>query len=302
MLLVALALPGHARAERARPAHDAHPFDVTLFLDNDNLLLGAWSAMTSIEEDGNDFGRTHASGLGVGWDVVPDRLTLRFDAVSQLYLFPLAAVPVYDFAVIRTRFHELDQLRLGAAWTSPGAPWHASAGIALEISDRSDVTFGASGQQRLWHQAARDAGNRILWQYVYLSDGTPIRTYVVFDGALGATHVESFAPWLHFRARSDLGMRLSTLPAACSVDTEVELALLLGDANDLRAEGVLRERIDLWLDDGRASFHTTAELAAESAVLRIWMAVHWWRGDSRAAYWIYAFPNETMTFGATLRL
>jgi hypothetical protein len=97
-------------------------------------------------------------------------------------------------------------------------------------------------------------------------------------------------------------MRLSTLGAACSVDTDVELALLFGDRDDLRAEIVVRERIDLWLDDGRASFLTTTELAAESAVLRLWMAVHWYRGDSRASYWIYAFNNETMSFGVTLRI
>jgi hypothetical protein len=302
--LLWLALPLTAHAQRAPRTHDTHPFEATLWLDNDNLLLGAWSAMTNIEQDGNDFGRTHGAAIGVGWDVIPDRLTLRLDAVTQLFLFPLQPVPVYDYATIPTHFHELDRFHLVGSWTaaSRASPWHASAGIALEVSNRSDITFGATGEQQLWHHAARDAGNQILWQYVYLSDGTPIRTYVVVDGSIGATHVESFTPWLHLRARSDAGMRLSTLLAASSVDTEVELAMLLGDRDDLRAEILIRERADLWLDDGRASFHTTAELAAESAVLRLWMAVHWYTGDSRARYWIYAFPNETMTFGATLRL
>jgi hypothetical protein len=252
--------------------------------------------MTNIEEDGNDFGRTHGAGIAIGWDVIPDRLSLRLDAITELFLAPLVPVPIYDYSTIPTHFHELDRFRLGAAWTRFGAPWHASAGIGIDVSNRSDITFGATGQQRLWHVAARDAGNDILWQYVYLSDGTPVRAFFVADGMVGATHLESFAPWLHVRGQSDVGMRLSTLFAASSVDTEVELAILLGDPYDLRAEIVLRERVDLWLDDGRASFHTTAELAAESAVLRLWMAVHWYAGDARARYWIYAFPNETMTF------
>jgi hypothetical protein len=302
VVAVALAVTTPAAAQRAIPAHDTHPFELTLWLDNDNLLLGAWSALTNIEQDGNDFGRTHGAAIGAAWDVIPDRLTLRFDAVTELFLFPLQPVPVYDYATIPTHFHELDRFRLGGWWTHRGAPWHASAGIGLDVSNRSDITFGASGQQQLWHHAARDLGNRILWQYVYLSDGTPVRTFFVVDGSVGATHVESLTPWLHVRGRSDAGMRLSTLFAASSVDTEVELALLLGDRDDLRAEIVIRERVDLWLDDGRASFHTTAELAAESAVLRLWMAVHWYTGDQRAAYWIYAFPNETMTFGGTVRL
>jgi hypothetical protein len=293
-----------ALAQRAPRALDTHPFEATLWLDNDNLLLGGWSAMTNIEQDGNDFGRTHGAAIGVGWDVIPNRLTLRLDAITELFLAPLQAVPVYDYATIPTHFHELDRFRLSASWTGAEltSPWHASAGIGVDVSNRSDITFGATGQQRLWHQGARDLGNEILWQYVYLSDGTPIRVYVAFDGSIGATHVESFTSWLHLRFRSDAGMRLSTLLAASSVDADVEVALLLGDRDDLRAEIAIRERVDLWLDDGRASFHTTAELAAESAVLRLWMAVHWYSGDSRTAYWIYAFPNETMTFGGTVRL
>lgn len=275
---------------------------MTLWVDNDNLLLGAWSAMSDIEQDGNDFGRTHGAAVGVGWDVIPDRLTLRLDATTELFLAPLVPVPVYDYSTIPTYFHELDRFRLSTWWTRFGAPWHASAGISVEVSNRSDITFGASGQQRLWHVVARDLGNQILWQYVYLSDGTPIQTYFVADGSVGAAHLESLAPWLHLRAQSDVGMRLSTLWPASSVDTEVELGISIGDPYDLRAEVVLRERVDLWLDDGRASFHTTAELAAESGVLRLWMAVHWYTGDARARYWIYAFPNETMTFGATVRL
>ncbi len=296
-----LALAGTAEAQSPRP-DDTHPVDLTLWIDNDNLLLGAWSAITDITHDGNDFGRTHAAGLGIGWDVIPDRLSLRFDASSQLYLSPLQPVPYYDYAIIPTHFHELDQLRLGARWTDPTRPWHGGVGIGVDVSNRSDITFGASGQQRAWHQLAREAGNEILWQFVYLSDGTPVRTYFVMDGSFGVTHVESFTEWLHLRLRTDLGTRLSTLFAACSVDTELELAILLGDRDDLHAELAVRERSDLWLDDGSASFHTTTELAAESAVLRLWMAVHWYQGDSRAQYWIYAFPNQTMSFGATVRL
>lgn len=300
--VVVLALAGRARAERAPPRpRDTHPFELTLWLDNDNLFLGAWSALTNIEQDGNDFGRTHTSAIGIGWDAIPDQLTFRLDASTELYLFPLEPVPVYDYATIPTHFHELDRFRLGAYWTRYGVPWHVSAGIGVDVANRSDITFGATGQQQLWHHVARDLGNEILWQYVYLSDGTPVRTYVVADGTIGATHLESYGSWVHLRARSDVGVRLSTLFAACSVDTEVELGALLGNRDDLHAELLLRQRVDLWLDDGQASFRTTLEVAAESAVLRLWMAVHWYRGDSRANYWIYAFPNETMTFGVTLR-
>jgi hypothetical protein len=104
------------------------------------------------------------------------------------------------------------------------------------------------------------------------------------------------------RVRSDAGLALTTLLAGCNTFGELDLAILLGDRRDLRAELSVRQRGELWLQDPNASLRTTVELAAESAVLRIWMAIHWWTGDPRTAFYVHAFTNSTMTIGVTGRI
>lgn len=298
--LLALAWAGEARAQALVPG--ARDVELSLWLDNDNMLLGGWSAMVGIERDGSDFGRTHGSGLAATWNVVPRRVALRLEATSELFTVPLQPVGIYDRSTIPIHFHELDRFRLTIALAHPDQPWHASVGVGVDVSDRSDVTIGASGQQQAWHVAARDAGNDILWQWVYVPDGTPIRVGAAIDGRIGAHHVASIAGWLHVRVRSDAGLRLTTLLAGCNTFGELDVAILVGERDDLRAELSVRQRGELWLEDPNASMRTTLELAAESAILRVSAAIHWWTGDPRTAFYVHAFPNSTMTIGVTGRI
>lgn len=298
--LLVVSAAHEARAQAFVPG--ARDLELSLWLDNDNMLLGGWSAMVGIERDGNDFGRTHASGLSASWNLVPWRMALRLEASSELFTTPLKPVGIYDYSTIPIHFHELDRLRLAIALAHPEQPWHASIAIGADVSNRSAVTIGASGQQQGWHVIAREAGNDILWQWIYVEDGTPVAIGAAIDGAIGAIHAASLADWLHVRVRSDAGLRLSTLLAGCQTFGELELAIGAGERHDLRAELTVRQRGELWLENPNASLRTTLELAAESAILRVWAAIHWWTGDPRTAFYVHSFPNSTMTLGLTARI
>ncbi|MDQ3036886.1 MAG: hypothetical protein M3Y87_31120, partial [Myxococcota bacterium] len=165
--------PGSAARTLGRPSTDVGrdgPLVLRLAIENDNLLFGNYARMVGREHDGTDLGRTHTSSLGLRYDLA-DRVGLRLDLSSQLFTAALGGAEPGRHAMVPVAFHELDRLRLGMGLRQPGAPWRVRLGLAVEISNHEEVTFGATGQQRGWHDFMANTVRSGAWQYDHRPSG-----------------------------------------------------------------------------------------------------------------------------------
>lgn len=295
--------PAPARAPAA-PSGDARrdgPFEIRLWLENDNLLLGNYGRMVGHGHDGNDLGRTHASGIRLGYDL-GDRVLLELDAESALFTRSTNGVEPGRMMVVPIFFHELSRFRLGVGLDRPGGPWRIRWGIGLDVSNREEVVaIGASGQQNFWHRFLRYTLNTGTWVYEYHPDGAGIRVGAATDARAGGTTHYELASWSWLEAEGDLGARLGSLPGASWIEAQGRVAAGIGARRGVRLLVSLEQRAYVWLEEPGVMLRSTIDARLDFELLAVQVAVHRYDGDQNELYFVYVFENTTMTVGLWAR-
>ncbi len=292
-----------ARAQEGTPPARSldGPFEATLWLENDNLMVGLYGDIAGRHLDGSDLGRTHAVGLAMGWDVA-DRIALRLELSSALFTRNLEPVTTYDSANIPVVFNEIDVLRTRVELRDPARGLRMGWSLGGLLHNHETVSIGSTGQQRLYHQVVRDAINPRLWQFVYLHDGRGILAGGVGSAWIGVTRSIFAAPWLRLGVRGTAELELNTIWAGSALRVDVNMHVALGDPR--LAMFVLTAGAEAygWLASGTVLVRTTIEGRLESEPIDFWIAIHSYQGDANAAYFAYTFDNVTMTVGLTVRI
>lgn len=271
------------------------PFELRLWIENDNLLLGNYGRMVGHEHDGNDLGRTHASGLHAGYDV-GDRVVLELDAASALFTCSVNGEEPGRMMVLPIYFHELSWLRLGLGLEHPGGPWRLRFGVGIDVSNREQVVaIGASGQQNAWHRFLRYGIGTETWIYEYEPDGGGVHVGAATDAHAGGFGVIELAPIAWLEAEGGLGGRLGSLPGASWLEMRGRLAAGLGDRRGVRLLVGVDQRAYVWLEGPGVMLRSTIEARLDFQLLALEVAVHRYDGDQNERYFVYVFDNTTMT-------
>ncbi|AKF04346.1 hypothetical protein [Sandaracinus amylolyticus] len=278
------------------------PFELRLAIENDNLLFGTYARMAGPELDGNDLGRTHASSIGMSYDIA-DRGVLELDLTSALFTRSISGLPPMHEATLPIHFHELSRLRLGGGIRRGLGPWRIRWGLAVEVSNREEVVaIGATGQQRWWHEFSRYDLDTGVWLYEYHPDGQGIRVGVAADASAGGWTSSTLAPWAWIEAEGDVGGRAGTLPGASWLEPSGRVALSLGDPAGVRLVLGLEQRAFVWIEQPGVMLRSTIDVRLDLSAVVVQLALHRYDGDQNVRYFAYALPNTTMTFALWLRL
>lgn len=271
------------------------PLELRLWLENDNLLLGSYGGMVGHEHDGNDLGRTHASGLSARYDA-GDRVLLELDASTALFTRSVNGEEPSRMMILPIYFHELSWFRLGLGLQSPDGPWRLRFGAGVDVSNREEVVaIGASGQQDAWHRFLRYGLGTATWVYEYVPDGAGIRVGGATDARAGGFAVIELARWAWLEAEGELGGRLGSLPGASWLETRGRFAAGLGNPRGVRLLVGVEQRAYVWLEDAGVMLRSTIDARLDFQLLALEIAVHRYDGDQNVRYFVYVFDNTTMT-------
>lgn len=284
------------------PAGGDGPLELRLWIENDNLLFGSYGRMAGYENDGNDLGRTHASGLHVGYDV-DDRVILELDAVTALFTRSVNGEEPGRMMILPIFFHELSWFRLGVGLERPGGPWRLRFGAGVDVSNREQVVaIGASGQQNAWHRFLRYTLGTEAWIYEYVPDGAGIRVGGATDVHAGGFTLADVASILWLEAEGGLGGRLGSLPGASWLEARGRVALGLGNRRGVRLVVGVEHRAYVWLEDPGVMLRSTIDARLDFQLLALEVAVHRYDGDQNERYFVYVFDNTTMTVALWVRI
>jgi hypothetical protein len=292
---------GRARADVEEERAPDGPFVLRLAIDNDNLLFGSYARLAGRELDGTDLGRTHASSIGLGY-ATGGGVALRLDASSELFTRALdGRSPVRD-AMVPIVFHELDRFRLGIALGQHDAPWRVRLGAAAEISNHEEVTIGASGQQRWWHDFMANTMRSGAWQFDHRPSGQGVTVGAAADAAGGGRATLVLAPWLRLRVAGEGGLRLASIIAGSALTARGRVALSIGEPRGVRLVLSAGQRAHLWLASPGVMVRGSLAARLDLRVLAVEIAFHRYDGDQNAGYYFYALANTTMTASLALRI
>ncbi len=290
--------------ELAPAMPETGPFEITLTIDNDNLLFGIYAIVAGRDVDGTDFGRTHGMALSVSYGVARGiRLGLDLDTV--IYTRPVdssitrassagGSIPIY--------FNELSQVRFRMDWADPsGGPWRLQMGGGAVVQNREGMShIGASGQQELWHELSRAAFNPNLWTFEHTPDGGGVHAgpFVLARGGVeGGVGNE----WIRLRAHAMAGAEFSALTYGSRVGISAGGTLEIGRAVDFHLVVGVEQDFDIYLMSGAVTGATHATVRLASQPFDFWLAMNFYELDPNLLYTIYNFNNATMTAGLTVR-
>lgn len=309
-----MARPGQSRSSLSaeqepgssfEPESETGPFEITLMIENDNILFGIYALMAGTQMDGTDFGRTHGMTLSASYGVARGiRLGLDLDTV----LYTEAVDPEITRAsgggrrTIPIRFNELNQIRFRMDWADPnGGPWRIQLVGGVVIQNRAGMSYlGGTGQQALWHEIGRASFSPNLWNFELVPDGGGI-VAGPFAGVRGGVEGLLGNRWIRLRARAMAGAEFTSLPhgsyAAVTASTQLEI----GPPDMFHAVIGIEQEFDVFLTSGAVTGTTRAMVRLASEPFDFWFTMNFYELDPNLLYTLYNFNNSTMTAGLTVR-
>src|SRR5690606_33080063 len=113
-------------------------------------------------------------------------------------------------------------------------PWRVRLGVAVEMSNHEQVTFGATGQQRAWHEFMASTVRSGSWQYDHRSSGLGVRFGAATDASAGGAESLQLEPWLSLDASGSAGGRLASIVAGSALTSQGRVGLSIGDPRGVR--------------------------------------------------------------------
>lgn len=292
-------LPGEAEDP------ETGPFEITLMIENDNLLFGIYAIMAGREMDGTDFGRTHGLTLSMSYGVARG-LRLGLDLDTVLFTAPVDSTVTRassaGVSTIPIHFNELNQIRFRMDWEDPsGGPWVVQLVGGVVIQNRAGSSYvGATGQQALWHEIGRATFNPNLWQFQLVPDGGGI-TAGPFVGVRAGVHGVIGNRWIRLRARAMAGGEFTYIPHGSHAAVVASMQVEIGPPDMFHGVIGLEQEFDIFFTSGAVTSTTRATVRLASEPFDFWFTMNLFELDPNLQYTLYNFNNRTMTAGLTVR-
>lgn len=276
------------------------PFEFSFAIDNDNLLFGLHSRIAGPRLDGNDLGRTHRTALSFRYDL-DDEFFVTADLSSELYTRAIAQGPInYQGTTIPIYFNEVSELRLGTEYRPRHLPFRARFRVGIVVHNHEHLSFGAAGQQHLYHDLARQSFPT-MWAFDHVPDGQHMQAGLTSDGAMGLHHVVVSDPLFRLSISGYGGTLLNTIWQGSAPYAEASVTMALGPEN---FQWIWRVENTFWFWMGSLSPGNRVSVSSRVSTehFDLFFELHTYQLNSNPEYYTYVFNNVVMTTGLTGRL
>jgi hypothetical protein len=200
--------------------------EVDVAVANDNRLFGLWRLLSG--RDGDDFGYTHGTALGVG--TVVHGIHLRVEASTDLYTRRLGvrANTEDDRGVFTEQaFTNHDRFGVVARWEPPweGLTWRGRTGWEQLDSVHAGNPLQAAGQQQLFHDLVNAIDPLQATNPGFVPDGLGVRHGWWASGALGFRKAWGVRSDLAVRLDAEVGLDLATLDFGTALTSDAEVSM-----------------------------------------------------------------------------